>query len=86
MAILFWSVLVLVLILTSIIVLQVMCSSFSPNTDIDFLNALLVYCEPLSALTMGLFLLLPGTISLCDTRPFSIEIMAFAFTAHKSKQ
>jgi len=63
-----------------------MCSSFNPNTDIDFLNALLVYCEPLSALMMGLFLLLPGTISLCDTRPFSIEIMAFSFTADKSKQ
>jgi hypothetical protein len=31
-------------------VLQAMCSSFSPNTDIDFLNALLVYCEPLSDL------------------------------------
>jgi hypothetical protein len=33
-----------------------MCSSFNPNTDIDFLNALLVYYEPLSALMMGLFL------------------------------
>ena len=58
-----------------------------PNTDIDFLNALLVYCEPLSALMVGLLLSsLMYLSSLCDTRAFSIEIMAFSFTADKSKQ
>ena len=63
-------------------VFTAMCSSLSPSTDIDFRKALDVYCEPLSARTVSL----PGTASPWLTSAFSTDMMAFSFTAERSKQ
>src|SRR6266516_5841549 len=56
------------------------CVSFNPSTNIDFLNAWLVYYGPLSTLMVRPFV----SISLCDMSALSIDIMAFSFTANKS--